>query len=98
MLDWLVPNTDCAAPPSKKRKLEDGKASTPKKAKNQDEIKEVSENEEDDAAEAPDSEDDEHVGESDEPGVTTKVITGSETKQAAAEVSDEEYEKEDEKA
>lgn len=103
-------NADLAilAPPSKKRKLEDGAAASVKKTKTTEEDADEDEEDEDDAAEAPEDEEDEQEQEEDEPAVRdtvlslksitdkqqvkTKVIQGSEAKTSAAEAKDEAYE------
>lgn len=91
--------TPTAEPPTKKRKAEDDAVDTDaKKTKTvaKDEDQDGEEDGEDDADEAPEEDDaDEQEGEEDEPAVKTKVVGASEPKTAAAEVDDEEYEKED---
>lgn len=85
-------NPFVAAPPTKKRKLEEDVDVATKKTKTDEEDGEEEVEIEDDEEEG-DEEDD--VQEEDEPGVKTKVIKGSETKQAATHAKDEEYEEEE---
>lgn len=84
----LRTDINAEAPPSKKRKLEEGAASSAKKTKtDEDDEDEENGDVEDDA--------DEQEQEEDEPAVKTKVIKGSETKQEAATAKDEAYEEEE---
>lgn len=85
-----------AAPQTKKRKLEEVDNSKVKKSKTNGE--EEDEEEEDFPDDAPEEDDDEEEAagddEENEPAVKTKIIKGSESKQAAVEADDEEYEAE----
>lgn len=93
-IQYLFTDADVivAAPPTKKRKLDEDASAAVKKSKtNEDEDGEEEVEVEDDEDEL-DEEDD--VEEDDEPAVKTKVIKGSETKQAAAHAKNEEYEEE----
>lgn len=82
-----------AAPPTKKRKLDEDASASVKKTKTDEDEDGEEEPEVEDDEDGLDEEDD--VQEDDEPAVKTKVIKGSETKQAAAHAKDEEYEEEE---